>query len=74
MRMGAYPNSLAELVPNLLPEAPIDPWSGKGLLYRRTEHGFILYSVGDNMQDDGGLVPEGGGAAPTGDLVLQIGN
>jgi len=35
---------------------PIDPFSDKPLVYRRTEDGFILYSVGPNFEDDGGVV------------------
>jgi hypothetical protein len=51
---GAYPESLSALVPDLLPVAPIDPWSGAELIYRRTERGFVVYSVGPNQRDDGG--------------------
>jgi len=68
---GAYPETLAALVPDLLPSAPIDPWSGKELIYRRTETGFIAYSVWDDMQDNGGIDFSQQQGAP-GDLVLEI--
>ncbi|MBL8851827.1 MAG: hypothetical protein JNG89_19290 [Planctomycetaceae bacterium] len=68
---GAYPETLAALVPELLPTAPIDPWSGKELIYRRTETGFIAYSVWDDMRDNGGIDFSTQQGAP-GDLVLEI--
>lgn len=64
---GAYPESLAELVPSILPSVPIDPWTGQTLRYRRVDpsrdelgRGFLLYSVGRDGRDDGGA-----GATPT---------
>ncbi len=35
---------------------PIDPFSDKPLVYKRTEDGFTLYSVSENLTDDGGKV------------------
>jgi hypothetical protein len=52
---GTYPESLAELQQaGYLKELPIDPWSDKPLVYRKTADGYILYSVGTNFTDDGG--------------------
>jgi hypothetical protein len=31
-----------------------DPFSGKDFVYKRQNKGFILYSLGFNMHDDGG--------------------
>ncbi|GMU23323.1 MAG: hypothetical protein AMXMBFR13_34020 [Phycisphaerae bacterium] len=54
-RHGAYPDRLDQLVPDLLPELPADPFSGQPLCYRKTDDGgFLLYSVGENGVDDGG--------------------
>lgn len=53
-RMGRYPERLDELVPGLLKEVPIDPFTGKPLVYRREGEGFIVYSLGSNEKDDGG--------------------
>jgi len=33
---------------------PIDPFTGKPLVYRREGEGFIVYSLGTNQKDDGG--------------------
>ncbi len=54
---GQYPDSLKELVDSgYLKELPADPWSDKPLVYKKTDKGFILYSIGLNSKDDGGVV------------------
>ncbi len=49
-REGHFPAALALLSP----AAPSDPYLRQPLHYRRTENGFVLYSVGKNLIDDGG--------------------
>gem|GEM_PF-1015348 len=44
---------LSEL--GLPPEVTIDPFNGKPLNLKRTEKGWIIYSVGKDLKDDGGL-------------------
>ena len=52
---GRYPETLEELVQTqYLTYLPPDPYSDESLVYRKTQGGFILYSVGWNMKDDGG--------------------
>lgn len=61
---GAYPDSLDALAPQYLKQIPHDIINGQPLQYRRTADGqFVLYSVGWNETDDGGVVvfTEGGG-------------
>jgi hypothetical protein len=53
-RMGRYPESLEELVPGVLTEVPIDPFTGTPFVFRREGQGFIVYSLGSNQKDDGG--------------------
>jgi hypothetical protein len=53
-RTGRYPGTLDELVPGLLAEVPIDPFTGKPMVYRREGEGFVVYSLGSNQKDDGG--------------------
>ena len=53
-RTGQYPDSLEALVPAILEEIPVDPFTGKPLVYRREGEGFIVYSLGSNQKDDGG--------------------
>jgi hypothetical protein len=60
LRQAKYPSRLEELVPSLLPAAPLDPCDGKPLRYRLTESGrFILWSVGFDGRDDDGKVTAG---------------
>jgi hypothetical protein len=53
-RTGAYPTKLDELVPAALPVMPLDPFSGKPLIYQPRGDGYLLYSVFKNGVDDGG--------------------
>lgn len=55
-RFGAYPGNLKTLRVKLGWEIPPDPFSGKDFGYRRQGRGFILYSIGDDLKDDGGRV------------------
>ncbi len=51
---GVFPDSLTQLVPAVLPDLPVDPFSGKPFVYKKSDSGFILYSLGSNKKDDGG--------------------
>jgi hypothetical protein len=51
---AVYPDRLANLVPAELPTVPVDPFSGRPLVYRETKSGYVLYSVGPDGRDDGG--------------------
>jgi hypothetical protein len=65
-----YPKSLDELTPKYLKQFPQDIFSGKPLIYRLTDKGYLLYSVGMNGKDDGGHGPDDD---PTGDdLVIRM--
>ena len=48
------PASLQELVPQYLPDVPIDPFGGKELNYRLEGNKYVLYSCGPDEDDDGG--------------------
>jgi len=52
---GRYPANLNELSPKYLEKVPDDLFSGKALIYRLEEDGYLLYSVGPNGKDDGGI-------------------
>jgi hypothetical protein len=54
---GDFPNALAELAPEFLPVLPVEIVNGAPYIYRRTpEGGYVLYSVGPDLKDDGGLL------------------
>ena len=53
---GNYPETLDVLAPQFIAQLPTDPIGGKMLKYRREAGGqFVLYSVGWNETDDGGV-------------------
>jgi hypothetical protein len=52
---GALPDSLAQLVPAYLSAVPIDPYSGREIRYVKTADRTVVYSVGKNETDDGGV-------------------
>lgn len=53
---GRFPESLDVLVPQFIAKLPNDVINGLPLKYRRIDDGqFILYSVGWNEKDDGGV-------------------
>jgi len=49
---GEAPAGLSDLVPSILKSVPIDPYSGKPLIYRRLDKTEQLYSVGPDRDDD----------------------
>jgi len=71
---GNYPESLDNLVvTGYLKQLPMDPFSDKPLIYKRTEDNFTLYSVGLNFIDDGGELGKNDRGNPTdseGDAVF----
>ena len=56
---GAYPADLAALVPKYLSERPVDPFTdpARPLSYRRENGGYLLYSIGPDFTDGGGVDP-----------------
>jgi hypothetical protein len=56
LAQGKYPEQLADLVPELLGATPGDPCDGRPLRYRVLEKGFVVYSIGQDKQDDQGDV------------------
>jgi hypothetical protein len=53
---GQFPDKLDALVPSFVSQLPHDPITGEPYKYRHTDEGrFVLYSVGWNEKDDGGI-------------------
>ena len=51
----SFPDDLQQLISaGYLRQLPIDVFSDKSLVYRKTGDSFILYSVGQDFKDDGG--------------------
>ena len=77
-QQGRAPESLDDLVPEYLPEVPIDPFSGVPLHWYPTNDGLIVYSVGVNRRDETGSRGDGDtratyyGVSWQGDIVFQL--
>jgi len=65
---GAWPKELKDLCPEYVREVPRDRFTSQPIIYKRRDAGYLLYSVGPNMTDDGGR-EEGEGAD---DLVVRV--
>ncbi len=48
------PQTLDALAPRFLDAVPMDPYADGPLRYRQTASGYVVYSVGPNLADDGG--------------------
>ena len=51
---GKLPDKLANLVPTYLQSVPKDPFDGNELRYKKLETGFVVYSIGEDLSDEGG--------------------
>lgn len=71
-RTGRYPNSITQLRLKATWELPLDPFSGKEFVYKRTSKGFLAYSIGADLKDDRGKpVKSGTEWIKGGDIVLN---
>ncbi|MBI5724350.1 MAG: hypothetical protein HZA50_10365 [Planctomycetes bacterium] len=68
---GNWPETLEKLVPKYLPAVPNDPFVDQPLKYRKDEKGWVLYSVGENMKDDGGKKTEDPAAGKEDDICVK---
>jgi hypothetical protein len=67
---GGYPKTLDALAPKYLDKVHDDLFTGKPLIYRPAENGFVLYSLGPNGKDDGGR--SRGDDPPGDDIAIRI--
>jgi hypothetical protein len=68
-RTGAFPETLAALVPTEIAAVPKDLYTGKSLIYKLRGEGYLLYSVGENGADDGGT--DAGGPIVNGEWLPE---
>jgi hypothetical protein len=52
---GAYPDKIEALTPRYITVIPVDPFSGGPLKLASVQGGLMLYSVGPDLKDDGGI-------------------
>ena len=66
-KKGRYPKELSQLAPRYIPKVPRDLFSGRSFRYEADSDDFLLYSVGTNGKDDGGLTFD---STPRGDDIV----
>lgn len=71
MKYGDRPETLIEMRPEFLVSIPVDPHSGEPLRYRPTSTQTLIYSVGENLQDDRGDYKSRVGD-PNPDIVIHV--
>jgi len=71
---GRLPDALTDLVPAYLDAVPTDPFDGKELRYEKLGVGFLVYSVGEDLSDDGGTEkpPRRTKESPTWDVTFIV--
>lgn len=55
MERGYYPEDLDAIVSDLGGSVPVDPFTGGPYHYTPRGDTFLLYSIGENLRDDGGV-------------------
>ena len=73
---NSLPASLDVLVPAYLEKIPLDPFTGKPLLYKRADTGCLIYSTGADRADNGGTEfgPNKQKYKPGTDIVIMLKN
>eukprot|EP01047_Picozoa_sp_COSAG01_P045390 COSAG01_NODE_4177_length_5267_cov_11.288893_4_plen_630_part_00 len=56
---GAWPNSWDEIPKSTLPRSPVDQLTGEPLIFKIVDQRPLIYSLGYDLDDDGGVTPEG---------------
>ena len=51
---GKLPETLEELVPDFLPQLPLDPFDGQPLRFLVRDDAYVIYSIGADRVDNGG--------------------
>jgi len=69
LKNQSYPSNLNDLIGPSLKNVPEDRFNEKGLTYKKTTTGYLLYSFGINRQDNQGRSRDGN--PPADDLVLK---
>lgn len=55
---GELPKSLEDLVPDYLAAVPTDPFNGEPVRYVVNENDFVIYGLGEDLNDDLGAIEE----------------
>ena len=56
---GVWPNSWDEIPKSTLQRSPVDQLTGEPLIFKIVDQSPLIYSLGYDLDDDGGVTPEG---------------
>jgi len=72
LESGKPAGSLSEVVPRYLRSLPVDPFTSSGFVYRPTGTNWLVYSIGPDAKDDGGvpILWPTTSSLPKGDIIL----
>jgi hypothetical protein len=73
-RFGRWPGRLEDIPKDILPLVPTDPYDGRSLRFRQTTDGVVVYAVGPDGTDDGGVVPPEREPKKEQDVVFRLYN
>jgi hypothetical protein len=69
---GRWPKAPADLAPDFLAGAPVDPFDGGPLRLARHGEGIVLYAVDADGKDNGGEPERLNTFRPKGDIGLRL--
>jgi hypothetical protein len=72
LQNGRMPDTLADICPAYIKSLPLDPFTGKTLLYIHDDQSYTVYSVGANRVDDGGAINAKTGEQTALDTGLRV--
>jgi hypothetical protein len=72
LKEGKLPETVDDLVPGYLPQVYLDPFDGRPLRYKRTEPGYMVYTIGEDGVDDGGRAQDPNDRKATYDWVFRV--
>ncbi len=69
---GSWPETLNQLVPEMLAAVPLDPFDGEPLRYVKVADGIIVYTIGVDGVDNGGVLDRENPIRPGADLGFRL--
>ena len=72
LKYQKFPKDLATLVPEYMAVVPVDPFDKEPIHYVMQKKGFIVYSVGEDGQDNGGRERDPNDRSKPFDLVCSV--
>ena len=72
LKYQKFPKDLATLVPEYMAVVPVDPFDEEPIHYVMQKKGFIVYSVGEDGQDNGGRERDPNDRSKPFDLICSV--